>query len=54
MFQAEEERANFACFNSVYLGGKAADIEGLSPIDTLRKALNHALGLKLDIAGSVK
>lgn|GEM_PF-706116 len=40
----EEQRANF---NSLYLRGQDIDIEGLSAINTLRLALNHALGLKL-------
>jgi hypothetical protein len=41
----EEERR--ASFNVLYLGGQEADIEGLSTINTLRLALNHALGLEL-------
>ena len=42
----EEKRA---CLNCVYLGGNDVQIEGLSPVNTLRLALNYALGLQLDI-----
>ncbi|HEX7502054.1 MAG TPA: hypothetical protein VF451_01425, partial [Acidobacteriota bacterium] len=42
---SEEER--LASFNALYLAGQEADIEGLSTINTLRLAMNHALGLKL-------
>ncbi len=38
-----------ACLNCVYLGGNDVQIEGLSPVNTLRLALNYALGLQLDI-----
>ncbi len=41
-----EERQ--ACLNCVYLGGEDVEIEGLGPLNTLRLALNYALGLKLD------
>jgi Sulfatase len=41
----EERRA---CLNCVYLGGEEGNIEGLGPVNTLRLALNYALGLKLD------
>ena len=41
----EERRA---CLNCVYLGGEDVEIEGLGPLNTLRLALNYALGLKLD------
>ena len=36
------------CFNNLYLSGQPVDIEGLSAINTLRIALNYALGLKLE------
>jgi Sulfatase len=42
-----EERQ--ACLNCVYLGGEDGNIEGLGPVNTLRLALNYALGLKLDL-----
>jgi hypothetical protein len=42
---SEEER--LASFNVLYLAGQEADIEGLSTINTLRLAMNHALGLAL-------
>jgi len=35
------------CLNCLYLGGERVDIDGLGPINTLRLALNHALGLEL-------
>jgi len=41
----EEERR--ASFNCLYLRGQDMNIEGLSTINTLRLAMNHALGLKL-------
>lgn len=41
-----EER--LACLNCVYLGGEDVQIEGLGLINTLRLALTHALGLKLN------
>jgi len=32
----------------LYMCGQTLDIEGLSTINTLRLAMNHALGLKLE------
>jgi hypothetical protein len=37
------------CLNILYLQGKKADIEGLSPINTLRLALNYAFDIKLNM-----
>jgi hypothetical protein len=41
----EEKRA---CLNCAYLGGEDVDIEGLGLVNTLRLALNYALGLRLN------
>jgi hypothetical protein len=37
-----------ACLNCLYLGGKDVEIEGRGPLNTLRLAMNYALGLNLD------
>lgn len=47
-FTAMLEEEKLACLNTLYAGGQSLDIEGLSPINTLRLAINHALGLKLE------
>lgn len=46
-FSGLNEKELLASFNVLYLAGQEADIEGLSTINTLRLALNHALGLGL-------
>jgi hypothetical protein len=46
-FNGMTDKERLASFNSLYLSGQDEDIEGLSTINTLRLALNHALGLKL-------
>jgi len=45
-FMSEEEQ--LACLNVLYLHGKHEKIEGLSTINTLRRALSGALGLTLN------
>ena len=37
------------CFNNLYLGGQPVEMAGLSAINTLRTALNYALGLTLEM-----
>jgi hypothetical protein len=46
-FSGLSEGERLASFNVLYLAGQEADIEGLSTINTLRLAMNQALGLKL-------
>ncbi len=46
-FMSEEEPR--ACLNVLYLYGQYANIEGLSTINTLRRALNGALGSTLNL-----
>ena len=46
-FSGLSEGERLASFNALYLAGRQADIEGLSTINTLRLAMNQALGLKL-------
>lgn len=43
--QNDEEKQ--ACLNALYLSGQARDVRGLSTVDTLRTAMNFALGLDL-------
>lgn len=45
------EREMRACLNVLYASGRTVSIEGLSTVDTLRLAMNHALGLKLELLG---
>ena len=47
-FKGLHGKEAFACFNALYVSGQAVNIEGLSTINTLRLAMNHALGLKLE------
>lgn len=46
-FSGLSEGERLASLNALYLAGRQADIEGLSTINTLRLAMNQALGLKL-------
>ncbi len=46
-FGGVSHREKYACLNALYMGGQPVDIEGLSTINTLRIAMNHALHLNL-------
>jgi glucan phosphoethanolaminetransferase (alkaline phosphatase superfamily) len=47
-FIGMQEKERIGCLNNLYLGGQHVDIEGLPALNTLRLALKHALGLKLE------
>jgi hypothetical protein len=48
-FRGIQEKEQRACLNNLYLYGQHVDIEGLAALNTLRLALKHTLGLKLEL-----
>ena len=48
-FPGHQEKDKLACLNTLYLKGQEQSIEGISTVNTLRLAINHALNLRLPL-----